>query len=93
MKTCKHCNKTVSEGHYCESVGREIHYHDDSSFLLSAAIGYATDSALLGGLLGGDMAGGIVGDMLNDSSSPDSSGSDFSGGGGNFGGGGADSNW
>lgn len=39
----------------------------DSSgdFLMSAAIGYATDSALLGGMLGGDMAGGIVGDLMS----------------------------
>lgn len=92
MKTCKHCNRQFSESHYCASAGREIDHDDESNFLLSAAIGYATDSALLGGLLGGDMVGGMVGDMLNDSSPPDS-GSGFSGGGGDFGGGGADSNW
>jgi hypothetical protein len=34
-------------------------------FLASAAIGYATDSALLGGLLGGSFEGGIVGDLLD----------------------------
>jgi hypothetical protein len=39
----------------------------DSSgdFLMSAAIGAATDNALLGGILGGDMAGGIVGDLMS----------------------------
>jgi hypothetical protein len=36
-----------------------------SDFVLSAAIGFATDSALIGGLLGGDLTGGIVGDLLN----------------------------
>lgn len=34
--------------------------------LLSGIIGYATDSALLGGLLGGSLLGGIAGDALND---------------------------
>lgn len=38
---------------------------DLTSFVTSAAIGYATDSALLGGILGGDMGGGIVGDIFN----------------------------
>ena len=38
---------------------------DGSDFILSAAIGYATDSALIGGLLGGDLTGGIVGDLLS----------------------------
>lgn len=38
---------------------------DGSDFVLSAAIGFATDSALIGGLLGGDLTGGIVGDLLN----------------------------
>lgn len=45
----------------------ESHEQTDNSgdFLLSAAIGAATDSALLGGLLGGDFLGGAVGDMLD----------------------------
>ncbi|MCK9458179.1 MAG: hypothetical protein M0R80_00690 [Proteobacteria bacterium] len=68
MHTCKHCNKQVEDSHYCEVAGRTIAYSEDNSddFLLSAAIGYATDSALLGGLLGGDMVGGIIGDLLSD---------------------------
>lgn len=39
---------------------------DSGDFLMSLAIGAATDSALLGGLLGGDMTGAIVGDLLSD---------------------------
>ena len=38
---------------------------EEGNFLLSVAIGAATDSALLGGIIGGDMAGGIIGDMLD----------------------------
>ena len=65
MKTCKHCKKQVSGSHYCESAKRTISEDSDGDFLLSAAIGYATNSAIIGGLLGGDMTGGIVGDILN----------------------------
>lgn len=32
---------------------------------VSAAIGYSTNSALLGGFLGGSFEGGILGDILN----------------------------
>lgn len=39
---------------------------DSGDFLMSAAIGYATDNAILGGVIGGDIAGGIVGDLLSD---------------------------
>lgn len=39
--------------------------NDTGDFIISAAIGAATDSALLGGLLGGDMLGGIVGDLFD----------------------------
>ncbi len=39
---------------------------NDGDLLTSAAIGYATDSTLLGGLLGGSLLGGLLGDMLND---------------------------
>jgi len=38
---------------------------ESHDFILSAMIGYATDSALLGGLLGGDMLGGFLGDALD----------------------------
>lgn len=69
---------------------------EDGDFLLSAAVAYATDSAIIGGLVGGDMMGGIVGDLLNDSNdssfSSDSS-SDVEYGGGDFGGGGSGDSW
>ena len=53
---------------------------NDGDFLLSAAIGYATNSSVIGGLLGGDFVGGMVGDALNsdDDSSSSSSDSDSS---------------
>lgn len=66
MKTCKYCNKEVSDSHYCSAAGRTIHLSDDGDFLTSAVIGYATDNALIGGLLGGDLLGGIVGSVLKD---------------------------
>jgi len=92
---CKHCGQTIySSSHHCPQTGKT--YSEDSDngdFLLSAIIGYATDSALLGGLLGGDLGGGMLGDVLNggslfddnsssndsswDSSSDDSSGGDW----------------
>lgn len=37
----------------------------DDGMLTSMAIGYATDSALIGGLVGGNPVGGMIGDMLN----------------------------
>lgn len=36
--------------------------------VLSAVIGYATDSFLLGGLIGGSLTGGLLGDVLNTNS-------------------------
>ncbi len=46
------------------------HYHNDSnsggSFLTSAAVGYMTDSPLIGGLVGGDFIGGFVGAGIKD---------------------------
>jgi uncharacterized membrane protein YgcG len=83
-----------------ESVTHEVKTDDSGDFFTSALIGYATDSAILGGLAGGDMLGGIVGDMLNDSSSSSfdfgsssDSSSSFDFGGGDGGGGGATSDW
>lgn len=90
---CKHCGETIhswQDEHRCSVTGRTYSKdNDDGDFLLSAIIGYATDSALLGGLIGGDMTGGILGDVFNggslfddndsssDSSSDDSSGGDW----------------
>ena len=39
--------------------------NDSGDFLVSMAIGAATDSALLGGLIGGDMLGGLAGDLMD----------------------------
>jgi hypothetical protein len=64
---CKHCEQTIyGSSHTCPQTGRT--YSEDSDngdFLLSAIIGYATDSAILGGLLGGDFGGGMLGDMFD----------------------------
>lgn len=64
---CKHCGQTVyGSTHTCPKTEETYSVRNDGSdFLISLAIGAATDSALLGGLLGGDMAGGIIGDMLD----------------------------
>ncbi len=64
---CKHCRKYVSEYddyHDCPKKGL-LEINEDSSFLVSALIGAATDSAILGGLLGGGIVGGILGDILD----------------------------
>jgi len=66
MKTCKHCKKSVTGPHCCEAAGRTVIYEDESNFVLSAAIGHATNNALIGALAGGSIAGGIAGDLLND---------------------------
>lgn len=63
MKECCHCGKKVTSSHYCKVAERRIQYNDD--FLISAAIGAVTDSAIVGTLLGGDIAGAIVGDIFN----------------------------
>ena len=60
---CKHCNKNLShldedDYHRCSAKGGQ-------EFLVSAVIGYFTDSALLGGLLGGSILGGIIGDVVD----------------------------
>jgi hypothetical protein len=67
MAYCKHCNDYVSSSsrtHHCRKKGL-LNIDEDNSFLVSAIIGAATDSALLGGLLGGDMLGGVVGDLFD----------------------------
>lgn len=67
MPYCKHCNQFVSSSAYSHECPKDglLSIDEDSSFLVSAAIGAITDSALLGGILGGDMLGGIVGDLLD----------------------------
>ena len=63
---CKYCKKEVSQYsvHNCPQKGR-LDPDDDNSFLISALIGFGTDSAIAGTLLGGDPIGGIVGDLLD----------------------------
>lgn len=67
MRQCKYCKEEVyGETHHCNYTGEYYDIQEDgSSFLISAAIGWATDSAILGGLLGGDIVGGILGDALD----------------------------
>ena len=66
---CKHCRETINsweDEHYCTVTGRTYTEDgDNGDFLLSAIVGYATDSAILGGLVGGDMLGGMLGDMFD----------------------------
>lgn len=64
---CKYCGDRISENtisHNCRKKGL-LKVDQDDSFLVSALIGYATDSALLGGLLGGNLVGGFVGDIVD----------------------------
>lgn len=63
---CKHCHKQLSQytkEHYCDKAGQLN--NDTDNFLVSSLIGYATNSAIVGGIIGGDIVGGIVGDILN----------------------------
>lgn len=89
MKTCKHCKKPVTGAHYCDAARMTISYVDENNFVLSAAIGYATDNALIGALAGGSIVGGITGDLLNngDGGSADHGGGAPDDGGGDGGGG------
>lgn len=64
---CKHCGDYLPSSirtHRCKQAGL-LRVDEDDSFLISAAIGLVTDSALLGGILGGDFVGGAVGDLLD----------------------------
>ena len=63
---CKHCGKDLGykRTHDCPKKGL-LDADDDSSFLVSALIGFGTDSAIAGGLLGGNLLGGVVGDLLD----------------------------
>lgn len=64
MKTCKHCRKDVQGSHYCTVANRTIESDSDGDFLLSMAVGMATDSALLGFAVGGSLTGALLGDFL-----------------------------
>ena len=71
MRKCRLCNQNVPDGHthYCPKRNNAPTSVDNSDnggdFLLSVAIGAATDSAILGGLIGGDVTGGVVGDLTD----------------------------
>ncbi len=63
---CKHCEEYVSSSettHNCRKRGL-LNVDEDDSFLVSAIIGAATDSTIMGGLLGGDILGAALGDLL-----------------------------
>jgi hypothetical protein len=66
IRTCKHCRRDVSIPHHCSVARKTIRESDEGDFVLSAIIGAATDSAILGALFGGDLIGGVVGDLLGD---------------------------
>ncbi len=65
MKTCRHCHKSFSASHHCDSANAWIDYDDVGSFLLSAAISVVTGDAIKGALLGGDLLGGIIGSFFD----------------------------
>lgn len=46
---------------------REVREDSDDGFLTPMAMGYATDSTMMGAALGGNLMGAMIGDMLNDS--------------------------
>lgn len=56
-----------SDYHYYKTVNVENGQAKDENgdVLLSAVIGAATDSALLGGILGGSFLGGAAGDLMD----------------------------
>lgn len=69
MSYCKHCEEKISSGsrhHHCKKKGL-LNIDEDDSFLVSAIIGAATDSTLLGGILGGSFLGSMLGNILDDS--------------------------
>lgn len=71
---------------YMKKYFKQREVSQDDGFLTSMALGYMTDSTLLGTALGGNMAGAMIGDMLNNNE-PKQELEGF--GGGEFGGGGA----
>lgn len=77
---------------YMKNYFRQREVSQDDGFLTSMALGYMTDSTLLGTALGGNIMGAMIGDMMNNNN--DEPRQDFGGfGGGDFGGGGASGSW
>lgn len=62
-------NEIISESEYKSlSLNDKRQYKrvdKSNDTIISAAIGYATDSAILGGIIGGSFEGGIIGDLLD----------------------------
>ena len=71
---------------------KQPQYDDGGNLITSALLGYATDSALIGGLGGGSLLGGFIGQELRDVSQNNDQ-NNVQGGGGDFGGGGAGGSW
>lgn len=82
QKRCRECDQLVTGRHYCHQLRRNVEF-DDDGFLLSLAVGAATNDPLVGAAVGGSFAGGFVGASMNDGGS---SGSFDSGGGDSCGG-------
>jgi hypothetical protein len=76
---------------YMKNYFRQREVSQDDGFLTSMAMGYMTDSTLLGTALGGNMTGAMIGDMLNNNDEPKHEFKGF--GGGDTGGGGAGGTW
>ncbi len=52
---------------YMKNYFRQREVAPDDGFLTSMALGYMTDSTIIGGMLGGNVVGAMLGDMLNNS--------------------------
>lgn len=76
---------------YMKNYFRHREVPQDDGFLTSMALGYMTDSTVLGTAIGGNFAGAMIGDMLNNN---DEIKQDFRGfDGGKFGGSGQSGSW
>lgn len=68
-KVCDHedyinCERCTSKQRERIMEAKRVSGDDDSSFLLSAVVGAATDSTILGYAVGGDLLGGLIGDSF-----------------------------
>lgn len=59
---------TYSEKQNFVAIQAEQKRNSNGDLILSAVVGYATNSFLLGGLVGGSLTGGLLGDVLNNDS-------------------------
>jgi hypothetical protein len=82
---------TKGDDAYMKNYFRQREVSQDDGFLTSMALGYITDSTILGTALGGNMMGAMIGDMLNNNDEPKQEFGGF--GGGDSGGGGASGSW